>query len=244
MKIRAIAFDLYGTLIEDFPIREHRRILIEIAELLGVHYVRYAEEWKSCYLDQEAGRWDTASDCIREIGESTGAQLSSDSLGRAISHLHSFTQSTFRVRNGTANCLAQLRILGYGLCLISNCPPEVPECFEQCSLAEKFDAALFSCREACRKPDRAIYASAAKRLGLSPSEILFVGDGGAYELQGARSAEMRSLLVRGSGCEFDRLGMRPEAKSWAGPRIESIEELLPWIEQDARADALTRATQL
>lgn len=117
MKIRALAFDLYGTLIEDFPVNRHRMLLVEIAGILGIDPEQYIEKWQSCYIDQENGMWRATSDCIRVIAESTGSEVASASLALATSHLHAFTRSTFLIRDGTASCLNQLKTLGYSIAI-------------------------------------------------------------------------------------------------------------------------------
>ena len=58
------------------------------------------------------------------------------------------------------------------------------------------------------------------------TEFLFVGDGGAYELKGAKQVGMQSVLIRGTGTEIDASGLRPEAKTWSGLAIDSLCEVI------------------
>jgi putative hydrolase of the HAD superfamily len=55
--------------------------------------------------------------------------------------------------------------------------------------------AVVSWQEGYRKPDARLYATAARRLGVSATECWFVGDGGSREHQGALAAGMRPVLV-------------------------------------------------
>ena len=58
-----------------------------------------------------------------------------------------------------------------------------------------FDATIFSDEVGYGKPDTRIFLTAAKRLGLEPSDILHVGDNIENDVRGAQSAGMRTLLL-------------------------------------------------
>jgi len=57
-----------------------------------------------------------------------------------------------------------------------------------------FDATIFSDEIGYGKPDARIFLTAAKRLGLPPSDILHVGDNIENDVRGAQSAGMKTLL--------------------------------------------------
>ena len=57
-----------------------------------------------------------------------------------------------------------------------------------------FDATIFSDEVGYGKPDTRIFLTAAKRLGLEPSDILHVGDNIENDVRGAQSAGMKTLL--------------------------------------------------
>jgi len=57
-----------------------------------------------------------------------------------------------------------------------------------------FDATIFSDEVGYGKPETRIFLTAAKMLGLEPSEILHVGDNIENDVRGAQSAGMRTLL--------------------------------------------------
>ena len=114
--------------------------------------------------------------------------------------------------------------------LISNCPPEVPLVWHHSPFAQLVDAAVFSCAVRIRKPHAEIYQLAASALGTAISDCLFVGDGGAYELSGAKRAGMEPVLLSVPG-EKDPYHLSPEAPAWAGARVQSMSELLGLIKQ-------------
>ena len=59
-----------------------------------------------------------------------------------------------------------------------------------------FDACVFSCEIGVNKPDAAIYALCARRLGLEAGECLFVDDS-ARNVKGAREAGMAAIRFEG-----------------------------------------------
>ncbi len=78
---------------------------------------------------------------------------------------------------------------------MSDCSSEVVEAWASTPYATRFDAVVMSWSEGLRKPDPRLYATAADRLGVAPSECWYVGDGGGRELSGAHAATMRPVLV-------------------------------------------------
>lgn len=77
--------------------------------------------------------------------------------------------------------------------LISNCAPEEVSAWKDCRLAKFFDDVIFSYQVKCAKPDPHIYKMACERLGVTPEESIFIGDGGSNELRGAAEAGMKAF---------------------------------------------------
>ena len=55
---------------------------------------------------------------------------------------------------------------------------------------EYFDAVCMSCELGMKKPDIAIFQKCVSELSVAPRECLYVGDGGSFELETARSLGM------------------------------------------------------
>jgi putative hydrolase of the HAD superfamily len=64
------------------------------------------------------------------------------------------------------------------------------------SIQPYFDAVLVSETERVRKPDRAMFDRAARRLHAFPHECIFVGDHSVVDIQGAREAGWRTIWKR------------------------------------------------
>jgi HAD superfamily hydrolase (TIGR01509 family) len=67
-----------------------------------------------------------------------------------------------------------------------------------------------------RKPAPQIFEAAAAKLGLRPTECVFVGDDVRWDIEGSRAVGMRAVLI-------DREGRRPE---FAGERIVGLQGVL------------------
>ena len=79
------------------------------------------------------------------------------------------------------------------------------------------DAVLVSMDEGVHKPNPELFRRAAARLGLSPSQCVFVGDHPVNDIEGAIGAGMRAVFIdtRSPSCAFDDV-----------PVIRSLSELL------------------
>ena len=75
------------------------------------------------------------------------------------------------------------------------------------------------------KPNPGIYRLACERLGVEPSDCLFIGDGGSGELTGATNVGMDAVLIRAP--DDTENGNRED---WQGIRISSVEEVLSLVE--------------
>ena len=84
--------------------------------------------------------------------------------------------------------LAALKGQGLKLGAITNASNLDAAPWPACSLVPFFDCFVASCQVGLLKPDRRIYALACRRLAVAPGDAIFVGDGGANELDGASQA--------------------------------------------------------
>ena len=83
---------------------------------------------------------------------------------------------------GVEAMLEDLRRLGLRVGVISNCSVEEVSGFDTSPLAPLADETMWSFAVGLEKPDPTIYREACHRLGVEPSQAVFVGDGGSDEL--------------------------------------------------------------
>jgi len=108
--------------------------------------------------------------------------------------------------------LAALRTAGLRIGLVSNSARDVREFARHHGL--DVDAGISSFHHGRTKPHASIFRAVLDLLGVQPDEAAMVGDMIADDVEGARAAGMRAILL-------DREGLHPEFE----PRIESLNEL-------------------
>ena len=86
----------------------------------------------------------------------------------------------------------QLRHQGYKTALLSNTEQAAMEFFQEL-LYDVFDGAVFACSEGTIKPEQEIYEVAARKLGLSLPQCVFIDDKQLF-VDGAIQAGMKAVL--------------------------------------------------
>jgi putative hydrolase of the HAD superfamily len=129
-------------------------------------------------------------------------------------------------QEGAVETMEKLKAGGRRVGLISNASPEVPVLWPETPFAALIEAPVFSCVAGARKPDPRLYDIACERLGVKPSECVYVGDGDCGELGAATAKGMRAFQLRMAGREP---GYQIEPEQWDGARIASLPEVLDRI---------------
>src|SRR5207249_2645039 len=114
-----------------------------------------------------------------------------------------------------AATLERLRDRGLRLAVVSNAEGRVAEDLESAGLARYFEAIIDSGVVGVSKPDPRIFTIALGRLEASADESVYVGDIYRIDVEGARGAGMKAILL-------DRWGLQPEVDC---PRIERLSDL-------------------
>lgn len=229
MTDRAVIFDLFGTLIDNFSYQEHDEVLTAMAAVLGVRRADFARLWYAIFKDRAIGIFATTEANIKHCCQTLGVGVEEQQVASAAVIRVALTQRYLQPRPGILPVLQQLREKGYKIGLISDCSSEVVNLWPTTPFVQCIDVAIFSCEVGTKKPDPAIYLLACQRLGVGPQECLYVGDGGSQELAGAAAAGMHSVLIGGDSDTDDDLNTI-DAEVWTGPRISTIEGVLTLIE--------------
>jgi putative hydrolase of the HAD superfamily len=111
--------------------------------------------------------------------------------------------------------------------LVTDCFAETPAIWPESPLSPLLEAVSFSCHTGYRKPEPGAYLMAARALGVEPSECLFVGDGGSYELAGATALGMSAIRFIPPG--ESRGESIDEDANWVGDAIWELNELVPLL---------------
>ena len=229
MKYRAVIFDLFGTLIDMFPLVEYRRTLSEMSVVLDVSSDDFIRLWGETVNERFTGDLPTLESSIKHICQIIGIPLQDSHIAEAVRIRREFARCMFKPRPGTIETLTQLKELGCKIGLVSDCSSEVPDLWPNGPFVSLVDAPVFSCVVGFTKPDPRIYRLACRQLGVVPQERVYIGDGGSNELTGASQMGMQAVLIRVPYEDGYDL-YRPDARGWRGPVISRLKQALAFVE--------------
>jgi putative hydrolase of the HAD superfamily len=223
MSFRAVVFDLFGTLVPEFPLRAWEGMFEGMAGALGAGASAFRREWDATIIERQTGRFGTVEDNVRAICERLGLTPTDTEVTDALEVREALYAERFRPQPGAVETLTWLRERGCATALVSMCAPDAPALWRASPLAGLVDALVFSSEVGLRKPNPAIYLAASDRLGVDPGECLYVGDGSNRELTGAAAVGMTPVRIV-DPTEDVRM-LRPDVDDWAGAEIRSLAEI-------------------
>lgn len=210
MRIKAILFDLGGTLIHfDGPWNEvmaaanrelvnylqEQALKLDGTQFLG-EFERRLEEY---YAQREAEFIEyTTANILRDLLRDFGlANVSPHVLRPALKRLYAVSQSHWKREDDALETLSQLRELGFRLALISNASDDadVQTLVDNAGLREFFDMVLSSAKAGIRKPNPFIFQMALSHLEVLPQDAAMVGDTLGADILGARNAGIYSIWI-------------------------------------------------
>ena len=164
----------------------------------------------------------------RPVEVSTGSRARSvvaDVMRQAAEHRLDYTRVCLAPREGAVETLRALRAGGLKTGLLTDCSSEVPRLWSETAFAKLFDATTFSHDAGLKKPDPRIYHLTLDRLGVPPSECLYVGDGSSHELHGAAQVGLTPVQIRVAYEEHDDT-YRLDDQEWHGPCVGALVDVL------------------
>src|SRR5262249_41006128 len=105
----------------------------------------------------------------------------------------------FRVFDDVLPTLSALRAAGVRLAVVSNWDVSLVPPLERVGIADRFEHVVHSAGVGATKPDPRVFEAALALLGLPADRVLHVGDDPVNDVQGARAAGIRALLLDRSG---------------------------------------------
>jgi len=206
--IRAIIFDLYGTLC-DF---NQRLFLKELKRALGVNSARVSEDNRQPMRKLLTSSYDDELIMLSDYCKAVGAEnplAKHLELCREVLTRH---QNLVAVRDGVRTLATFLQNRGFKIAVLSNASQAFAVPFRRFDVAGLFNHVSFSCEIGAAKPDPEVYRGVCAALGVSESECLFVGDSVQSDYTMPRSLGMKALClkpVNGDGkqdiCRIDEI---------------------------------------
>ena len=224
MRYSGVLFDLFGTLIPPFRMREHMDVLRECAQTLQISFEACHRHWGETYRQRTRGEFLSVADNFRWVARQTGRQLTPQALTHAEEIYARFTAESLVPVAGAIETLEWLTTCGLRIGLVSNCAADLPRLWSTSVFAQYFDYCAFSCQVGAVKPEPAIYRAALDALSLLPDQTLYIGDGSDEELSGAARCGMRPVLIAVDlSNTYDT--QRKDVDAWSGPVIRALSEL-------------------
>lgn len=189
MNIRAITFDVGGTLIEPWPSAGH--VYAEVAARFGVSDIdpdwlagRFLRVWKAQVgFDYSRESWFAL---VRETFGEIATRLP-DAYFPAV--YDRFAEAdTWRIYDDVLPTLKLLTQRGVKLGIISNWDERLRLLLTRLELTPYFSSFVISWEVGATKPDPRLFHQAAAELAVAPSELLHIGDSYRMDVLGAENS--------------------------------------------------------
>ncbi len=182
-RIKAIAFDWGGVLIED-PAPGLLKLLATrfqcSQEELAPHLSAFMDDFQKGFVSEEQFLVNLAKKLNREI---VNKPFWKEAL-----------RKVYKEQNAVHDLARSLRKNGYLIGLITNTEMPARDFHLECNY-DFFDARIFSCEEGVAKPEQRIYELMAKRLGVPNNELVIIDDK-RENIEGAINSGAFGILYR------------------------------------------------
>ena len=192
--IKAILFDLYDTLlyVETEGLHDARR---RVAERLGISHEVFLKTWRKDRLERMRGTKGALAEQFGALAADLGVSVSSEELRSFADWYGGALYDGAHPYPHTREVLAEMRVRGYKLGLVSNCTSPTEKVLEKTGVLPCFDTVALSHICGLLKPEPPIFLKVCDELGVTPEECLFVADGGFGELDGAHAMGMLTVRI-------------------------------------------------
>ena len=189
---RAVVFDFFGTLTRSVQRGPQHAA---IARQLGCDPEVVRGVLDRTFHSRARGTFGSAEATLRAVTELAGGRPRPAQLAAALPAKVDALLADTRLRPDAVSTLAAIKRRGLLTGLISDCTHELPAFLPALPVAPLLDARVLSVELGVCKPDPAIYLAACRRLGVSPEQCVYVGDGGSHELTGAAAVGMTPVRL-------------------------------------------------
>ena len=226
--IKAVSFDFYNTLVRFWPPLEeiqqaacHELGLTvqeeDITRGYAVADVLFNRENEDRPLSKRSDkeRLEFFGRYEQLILETSGIPVSID-LAQKVWKMAMSIPKDFVPFHDSVPVLDQLRESGYQVGVITNLRRDLDELCQRVGLSPYLDFTVGSEEVGIEKPHPPIFMAALEKVGVSPEEVLHVGDQVRSDVMGAEGVGMKAILI-------DRSGYTPESEGCL--TISSLSEL-------------------
>jgi len=213
MHVKAVLFDLGGTLIRTAPIPEiYKRVLKRFGVEASSERIRKTHRVHEQEFDIAEGQLELGEDFWIQwnlkVLEGAGISENREFLARKIDELW-WEHADLELYADVRPTLEELGARGMQLGVVTNgFKKDFEQILERLNLTDFFDVAvgIDSCNKA--KPSKEIFLYALDKMGVRPEEALFIGDSIRYDYNGAKDAGLRAYVIDREGTtsgQFDKI---------------------------------------
>jgi putative hydrolase of the HAD superfamily len=225
-------FDFFGTLTGAV---KYNRVHARVAQALGCDPVAFTVLLERTYAARVRGELGDARNAMRWIAWQLGRSPTAAQVTEAVRLRRRAMRAALKLRPDAICTLWRLRSAGLRTGLVSDCTDEVPGLVAELPVARLLDATVYSIHLGVGKPDVGLFLTVSRRLGVTPSRCLYVGDGDGRELSGARSAGMTPVRFAAPDLS-GHLVFDPEP-DWTGYTVRSLSAVVELASPGAILDA-------
>ncbi len=187
--IKAVIFDMFETLITHYNSPQY--FGKDMAADAGISVEEFLPLWRKTEDDRSIGKY-TVDEVVTDILVQKGC-YTEELVKLIIDKRKNVAKVCFQnLHPEIIPMLLGLKKQGCLVGLISNCFSEEAEVIRESILFPYFDVPCLSYERKLQKPDVKIYQVCMEELGVQAEECLYIGDGGSYELETARSLGMQT----------------------------------------------------
>jgi len=224
---QAILFDLYGTLVPNFPPEAYLAAIAAMAQELAVPPDDFREAWHSRFIRRATGKDGGVVSSIQYVLEDMGASAAGERIERARERRLAFARSLYDAGAESLEVLNELKARGLRLALVSDCSCEVVELWDTHPLFAPFLARSLSCELGVMKPAPERYLHALRALGAEAGKSWYIGDGGSREFTGAKAVGLFTILCQQPG---SRQFVHDEDGAEAEMQVPDLAELVKLLD--------------
>ena len=228
MKYKAVIFDLFGTLIDVFPLASWRAAQQDIASTLGLEEAAFLASWRSSSAKRNRGAFPTIEANLEHVLNELGMHIDYELVAAAAMKRTAWSRECLAPRSDAISTLRYVRDQGLKIGLISNCAPDIPILWPETAFAPLVDAPLFLCSEGLQKPNARIFELSCERLCSNASSCLYVADGQGGELAAATKIGMDVVQIP-SVYEHTEEPFYDNPENWQAAKISRLEEIKGFI---------------
>lgn len=226
MKFKAVIFDLFGTLVNNPTVKDYQQLILEMASILKVPLIKFADHWKKTSDKRTIGDFKTIGDNIKYICSKLKIDVKDEHIKEVEQIRFDYIRKKLIPDPDILKILLKLKKNQFKLALISNCSSDVPTLWKYTQFAKIFDLTIFSSSIGLKKPDFRIYKLACEKLDVKPESCLYIGDGDSHELEGASQVGLYPIMIEDP---FQKNAYHIDIIEWKGERISNMNDIFKFL---------------